>query len=104
MVDCLYSFVKFAALHVLIVHLNIIEFIYSCDSSRQKILPDVSVYTARLFCISSICMPELYARVSTSHAVRGQELVLCDHVGFLVLLDLRQNPEQSTQDAGSDLA
>ena len=49
-------------------------------------------------------MLELHARVSTSHAVRGQELVLCDHVGFLVLLDLRQNPEQSTQDAGSDLA
>jgi hypothetical protein len=44
----------------------------------------------------------LDAHVSTSHAVLGQELVLCDHVGFLVLLDLGQNPEQSTQDAGSD--
>ena len=49
-------------------------------------------------------MLELHARVSTSHAVRGQELVLCDHVGFLVLLDLGQNPDQSTQDAGFDLA
>jgi hypothetical protein len=102
-VDCLYSFVKFAALHVLIVHLNIVEFIYSHDSSGQKILPDICVmlmlYTACLFCISSICMLELDARVPTSHAVLGQEHVLCDHVGFF-LVSIVSSTESRAEHAG----
>jgi hypothetical protein len=86
-VDCLYSSVKFAALHVLIVHLNIVEFIYSHDSSGQKILPDICVMLMLILPVCSAfpqfaCLNWMHARVSTSHAVLGQEHVLCDHVGF----------------------
>ena len=35
------------------------------------------------WCLMSVSSIAFYARVSTSHAVPGQRLLLCDHVGFL---------------------